>query len=145
MSDIAPELLAPYKIALVTAARDLLRAAGTDGIAIEIPASVPPCVILLGAEDRIGQLLRAPVREPMVGGRRASDPPVPALSFDEPVAVAAGLTHAQLSAAARHMCNRSADVCGVNRDDNWKIYGQDFIDELREALEIGIGQEGSAS
>ena len=84
MNQTPPELLAPYKAPLIDAARALLRAAGTDGIAIEIPASVPPCVILLGAEDRIGQLLRAPVREPMVGGRRVSDPPAPVLSFDEP-------------------------------------------------------------
>ena len=84
MNQTPPELLAPYKAALVAAARDLLRAAGSDGIAIEIPASSPPSVIVLGAEDRIGQLLRAPGREPMLGGRRAGDPPVPALTFDEP-------------------------------------------------------------
>jgi len=83
MNQTPPELLAPYKSGLVAAARDLLRAAGSDGIAIEIPASVPPSVIVLGALDRVGQLLRANSREPMLGGRRAGDPPAPVLSFDE--------------------------------------------------------------
>ena len=84
MNQTPPELFAPYKAALVTTARDLLRAAGSDGIAIEIPASAPRSAIVLGAEDRIGQLLRAPTREPMLGGRRAGDPRAPALTFDEP-------------------------------------------------------------
>jgi hypothetical protein len=84
MNQTPLELLAPYKAPLVAAARDLLRAAGTDGIAFEIPASVPPCTILVGATDRIGQLLRTPSREPMLGGRRAGDPPAPQLTFDEP-------------------------------------------------------------
>lgn len=84
MNQTPPELLAPYKAALVAAARDLLRAAGSDGIAIEIPASVPPSVAVLGAEERIGQLLRVPSREPMLGGRRAGDPPTPSLTFDDP-------------------------------------------------------------
>lgn len=84
MNQTPTELLAPYKAALVAAARDLLRAAGSDGIAIEIPASVPPSVVVLGAEERIGQLLRVPSREPMLGGRRAGDPPAPSLTFDDP-------------------------------------------------------------
>lgn len=84
MAPTSTELLAPYKSALVVAARDLLRAAGSDGVAIEIPASVPKSVIVLGAEDQIGKLLRTPFREPMLGGRRAGDPPAPALTFDEP-------------------------------------------------------------
>jgi len=68
MNQAPTELLAPYKAALVTAARDLLRAADSDGIAIEIPASVPPSVVVLGAEARIGQLLRIPGRKSMQAG-----------------------------------------------------------------------------
>ena len=83
MNQTPPELLAPYKAPLVAAARDLLRAAGTDGMAFEIPASVPPCTIVVGATDRIGQFLRT-TSEPMLGGRRAGDPPAPVLTFDEP-------------------------------------------------------------
>lgn len=84
MDQTPTELLAPYKAPLVAAARDLLRATGTDGVAFEIPASVPRCVILVGAEDQLGKLLRTPSREPMLGGRRAGDPPAPSLTFDEP-------------------------------------------------------------
>ncbi len=84
MAQTPPEFLAPYKAPLIAAARDLLRAAGTDGMAFEIPATVPPCVIVIGAQDQIGKLLRTDAREPMVGGRRASDPPAPVLTFDEP-------------------------------------------------------------
>jgi len=83
MNQTPPELLSPYKAAVVAAARDLLRAAGTDGIAFEIPASVPPCTIVVGATDRIGEVLRT-TSEPMLGGRRAGDPPAPSLTFDEP-------------------------------------------------------------
>ncbi|WP_288379794.1 hypothetical protein [uncultured Massilia sp.] len=84
MNQTPPELRAPYKAALVAAARDYLRAAGNEGAAVEIPGTVPPAVIVVGAEENLGQLLRAPVREPLVGGRRAGDPPMPVLSFDEP-------------------------------------------------------------
>lgn len=137
MNETPNELLAPYKAALVAAARDLLRAAASDGIAIEIPASVPPSVVVLGAEDQIGKLLRQPACAPMVGGRRAGDVPPDELQWEEAEPGIAGLTAMQISVAARHMCNRSADACGVDREDNWKVYGQTFIDELREALELG--------
>ena len=90
MNQTPLELLAPYKAALVAAARDLLRAAGSDGTAIEIPASAPPAVVVLGAEDQIGKLLRTPGREPMLGGRRAGDVPAPELTFDEPAPGADG-------------------------------------------------------
>lgn len=83
MNQTPTELLTPYKAALVAAARDLLRASGGAGIAFEIPASVPPSVIMIGEEAEIGKLLRAPVREPMVGGRRAGDPPPEELQWDE--------------------------------------------------------------
>ena len=138
MNQSPPEMLTPYKAPLIEHARALLRAAGTDGMAFEIPGTAVPCIIVLGAEDRVGQLLRTPMREPMLGGRRAGDPQAPVLSFEEPEATVAGLTAAQLSAAARHMCNRSADACGVDREDNWKIYGGEFIAELREALVVGL-------
>lgn len=86
MTQTPSELRGPYKAALVAPARDYIRAAGHEGAAVEIPGTVPPCVVLLGAEDQIGTLLRAPAREPMVGGRRAGDPPAPQLTFDEPEA-----------------------------------------------------------
>lgn len=42
---------------------------------------------------------------------------------------------AQVTAAARVLANRSADQCGVNREVNWKVYSQDFIDDARAVLE----------
>lgn len=84
MDHSPPELLAPYKAPLIEHARALLRAAGTDGVAFEIPGMAVPSVIALGAEDQLGKLLRTPSREPMLGGRRAGDPPPDQLSWDEP-------------------------------------------------------------
>ena len=134
MSESTADMQGPYKAALVAAARDYLRAAGREGSVIEIPATVPPCVIVLGAQENVGALLRTTSRAPMVGGRRAGDPPADELDWDEPAPGVAGLSTAQLSKAARHMSDRSADACGVDREDNWKVYGQEFIQELRDAL-----------
>ena len=43
----------------------------------------------------------------------------------------APLTDSQASTIARLIANRNAELCNVDPDDNWKIYGQDFIDEVR--------------
>lgn len=40
-----------------------------------------------------------------------------------------------ISAAARVLADRSADACGVNREDNWKIYSEDFMADAKAALE----------
>lgn len=84
MNQTPPELLAPYKSAVVTAVRDLLRVSNSDGIRVEIPGSTPPRLIVIGEEAELGKLLRAPTREPMLGGRRAGDVPAPELTFDDP-------------------------------------------------------------
>lgn len=84
MNETPSELLAPYKAPLIEHARALLRAAGTDGIAFEIPGTAVPCMIVLGATDCVARLMRTESREPMLGGRRAGDPPKPELTFDEP-------------------------------------------------------------
>lgn len=36
--------------------------------------------------------------------------------------------------AARELSNRNADACGVDRKDNWKTYGDDYLDYVRAAL-----------
>ena len=36
---------------------------------------------------------------------------------------------------ARALSDRYADQCGVDKDDNWKLYGQDCIDDVRAMLE----------
>lgn len=87
MNQTPPELLAPYKAALVAAGRDAMRAiraSSAVGARFEIPGTVPPCLIVIGEEAELGKLLRTPSREPMLGGRRAGDVPAPELTFDEP-------------------------------------------------------------
>lgn len=37
-------------------------------------------------------------------------------------------------AAARALSRRNAEVCGVDPDDTWKLYGEDFKQDAEEAL-----------
>lgn len=39
-----------------------------------------------------------------------------------------------VSAMARILADRNADACNVNREDNWAIYGQDYIDDVTAML-----------
>lgn len=39
-----------------------------------------------------------------------------------------------VSAMARILADRNADACNVNREDNWAIYGQDYIDDVYRAM-----------
>lgn len=39
-----------------------------------------------------------------------------------------------VSAMARTLADRSADACNVNREDNWAIHGQDYIDDVTAML-----------
>lgn len=85
MNQTPVHLLAPHKSAVIAAARELLRASGAGGVAFEIPGTVPPCVIVLGAVDEIGKLVDQPAREPMLGGRRKADVrPSEPLNWNEP-------------------------------------------------------------
>jgi hypothetical protein len=38
-------------------------------------------------------------------------------------------------AAARAICKLNSDSCGVNDDDNWKQYGETFLEDARAALD----------
>ena len=49
------------------------------------------------------------------------------------------LTDKMIFVAARVMNDRQADACNVDRDDQWKIYGQDFIGDARAMLEAAHG------
>lgn len=51
---------------------------------------------------------------------------------------AEGLTDDQISKGGRHMADHSAEVCNVDKDDYWKIYGQEAIDEFRAAYAAAI-------
>lgn len=40
-----------------------------------------------------------------------------------------------VSKVARILSDRNADVCGVDREDNWKIYYSEFIQDALAVLE----------
>jgi hypothetical protein len=50
-------------------------------------------------------------------------------------------TEDQIVTVARALADRSADACNVNREDNWKIYGNDFIEDARAAIAAIEGKE----
>ena len=37
--------------------------------------------------------------------------------------------------AGRTLANRSADACGIDREDNWKLYSDDYIADAIAALD----------
>lgn len=39
-----------------------------------------------------------------------------------------------ISKAARVLSDRTADACGIDKDDNWAIYGNEFIADARAVL-----------
>lgn len=39
-----------------------------------------------------------------------------------------------VSAMAKALSDRAASACCVDPDDNWKIYGQEFIEDVRAML-----------
>ena len=47
-------------------------------------------------------------------------------------------TEAQIVAAARALSDDNADVCNVNREDNWMIYGDSFRETARVALRAAL-------
>jgi hypothetical protein len=48
------------------------------------------------------------------------------------------VTTTQVLLMARTLSDRSSEACNVNADDNWKIYHQMFIDDVRAML-LAIG------
>lgn len=47
-------------------------------------------------------------------------------------------TNEQITAAARALSDDNADVCNVNREDNWNFYGDSFRETARVALEAAM-------
>ena len=45
-----------------------------------------------------------------------------------------------LGRIARALCDNFARVCGVNRDDAWKVYADEFHVEAYDALKIITGE-----
>ena len=46
-----------------------------------------------------------------------------------------------VSAMARVLSDRSADACNIDRDDNWAMYGQEYIENVQAMLAASTGQE----
>lgn len=42
--------------------------------------------------------------------------------------------HPMLVKAARTLCDRGADQCGVDREDSWKTYGDDYLKDAEAVL-----------
>lgn len=55
------------------------------------------------------------------------------------------LTDERIAAGGRWLCDQSADACGVNRDDNWKTYGNEYTEEFRGAALAAFGVEAVAA
>lgn len=44
------------------------------------------------------------------------------------------MTHAMVSAAARVLSDRQAEACGVDKEDNWMVYGATFIEDAEAMI-----------
>lgn len=64
-----------------------------------------------------------------------------ALLAAAPATPAAQLAVPDVSAMARVLSDRSADACNIDRDDNWAMYGQEYIEDVRAMLAASTGQE----
>lgn len=54
-------------------------------------------------------------------------------------AVRVPLTHEQITRAARALCKKTAETCGTDADDEWKIYGESYKEQALIALEAAHG------
>jgi len=43
--------------------------------------------------------------------------------------------------AARVLCKRNSEMCGVNADDNWKTYGDEWLADAQAALDAAAAPE----
>jgi hypothetical protein len=57
-----------------------------------------------------------------------------------------GLTEKKIAATAREQADREADECGVNRDDYWKLYGDNLVADLCSIIEkLGLATTSTAA
>lgn len=54
------------------------------------------------------------------------------------------MTEDQITAAARALSNDNADICNVNREDNWMLYGDSFRETAKIALEAAFAKSEPA-
>lgn len=45
------------------------------------------------------------------------------------------MSESMVVAAAKVLCRRGADLCQVDPDDSWKIYGETYIEDAQAVLE----------
>lgn len=63
------------------------------------------------------------------------------MTTDTREALAALPTEAQVLAAARMLCKIHAGQCQVDEEDTWKVYGEQFKDDAREALAAALATQ----
>lgn len=57
---------------------------------------------------------------------------------------AKAISRADVSKAARFICDRSAKEMGIDKDDNWKLYGSEYIEDVTDMLKhIGFAIEAA--
>ena len=56
--------------------------------------------------------------------------------------VSGGVVLPDLTAAAKALCKHHSDVCGVNNDDQWAVYSEDFITDAK--IVLGAALNGGA-
>ena len=55
------------------------------------------------------------------------------------------ISQADVSKAARFICDRSAKEMGIDGDDNWKLYGSEYIEDTADMLKhIGFAIAATA-
>ena len=57
-----------------------------------------------------------------------------ALLAAAPATPAAQVAVPDVSAMAKVLSDRSADACNIDRTDNWAMYGQEYIEDVRAML-----------
>ena len=124
--------------ALITEIEDLVlslqcKAIESDDLRAELSA--------LKAQEPVGSIeiqgtgfLCAPFPAPAWAGGR--QPAVGTKLYAAPVseAKAQGVVMPDVNAAAKALCNRHAIICGVDADDQWKEYSQEFIEDAETVL-----------
>lgn len=129
-----------------------------EGVEIHSPSS-PEYIVCAALIEVLAQLEQEPVAYLHQCGKK---PELKELSFkkNEPSLFAKGyksiplgyttppqrkpLTVAMVSKAARVLNDRQAEACGVDKDDQWKVYGHDFIEDARAMLNAAHSIKGDA-
>ncbi len=70
-----------------------------------------------------------------------NEPPAPTTPAQAP-AVAVPLTDEMTSKAGRALSDLYATECGIDKEDNWKVYGSDFIETAKLVLAAAHGIKG---